>query len=109
MLRHWVADPTARLITLVGPGGVGKTRLALELARGIAQQGSTRAVFVPLAAVREHVFVGPAIAEALGIADVAAVGLAERAHASPAARTRHGSSLIISNRCSTLRRWWRIC
>jgi predicted ATPase/DNA-binding XRE family transcriptional regulator len=79
MLRHWVADPTARLITLVGPGGVGKTRLALELARGIAQQGSSRAVFVPLATVREHVFVGPAIAEALGMADVAAVDLPARA------------------------------
>jgi transcriptional regulator with XRE-family HTH domain len=31
-LRHWLADPAARLITLVGPGGVGKTRLALEIA-----------------------------------------------------------------------------
>ena len=79
VLRHWITDPTARLITLVGPGGVGKTRLALELARGIAQQGSSRAVFVPLATVREAVFVGPAIAEALGMADVAAVDLPARA------------------------------
>src|SRR5436190_8836881 len=72
VLRHWVADPAARLITLVGPGGVGKTRLALELARAIAQQGSTRVVFVPLATIREPVFVGSAIAEALGMADVGA-------------------------------------
>src|SRR6266576_1402272 len=35
-LRHWLADPAARLITLTGPGGAGKTRLALELARANA-------------------------------------------------------------------------
>src|SRR6185295_7719342 len=31
-VQQWLADPAARLVTLVGPGGVGKTRLALELA-----------------------------------------------------------------------------
>ena len=79
VLRHWFADPTARLITLVGPGGVGKTRLALELARGIAEQGSTRVVFVPLVTIREPVFVGSAIAEALGMADVGTLDLPSRA------------------------------
>src|SRR5436309_9472010 len=48
MLRRWFADPAARLITLIGPGGVGKTRLALELARAIAEEGSIRVVFVSL-------------------------------------------------------------
>src|SRR5512145_1625209 len=41
-LRYWLADPAARLITLIGPGGVGKTRLALELAREIADDGACR-------------------------------------------------------------------
>src|SRR5580765_3699802 len=44
-LRIWFSDPTARLITLTGPGGAGKTRLALELAREQAWDG-TRVVFV---------------------------------------------------------------
>src|SRR5437660_2700331 len=44
-LRSWLADPTARLITLTGPGGSGKTRLALELSRALAAEGGTRVVF----------------------------------------------------------------
>jgi transcriptional regulator with XRE-family HTH domain len=39
MLVQWLADPSLRLITLSGPGGVGKTRLALEVAHAIAAQG----------------------------------------------------------------------
>jgi predicted ATPase/DNA-binding XRE family transcriptional regulator len=78
-LRLWLADPTARLITLTGPGGAGKTRLALELARAIAAESATRVVFVPLVAIREKAFVAPAIAEALGLSDVSAVDLPKRA------------------------------
>jgi predicted ATPase/DNA-binding XRE family transcriptional regulator len=74
-LQLWLTDPTARLITLVGPGGVGKTRLALDLARAIADGGTTRVVFVGLAAIQDPSFVGPAIAEALGLANVTAVDL----------------------------------
>jgi len=77
-LRGWLADPTVRLITIVGPGGVGKTRLALELARTIADQDAS-VVFVPLAAIRDAAFVAPAIAEALGLSDVTAVDLPRRA------------------------------
>src|SRR6187455_2348455 len=39
-LRTWLTDPAARLITLTGPGGAGKTRLALELARASAVEGT---------------------------------------------------------------------
>ena len=78
-LRHWLADPGARLITLVGPGGVGKTRLALELARAIADEGACRVLFVGLAALRNSAFVASAIAEALGVCDFTALDLPRRA------------------------------
>jgi len=68
-----------RLMTLTGPGGAGKTRLALELVRGVVDAGLTRVVFVPLSAVRDPGFVAPAIAQALGLADVNARDLPTRA------------------------------
>src|SRR5678815_2079579 len=46
-LRHWLADPAARLMTLIGPGGVGKTRLALELARAILEAVSYTHLTLP--------------------------------------------------------------
>jgi predicted ATPase/DNA-binding XRE family transcriptional regulator len=93
-LRHWLTDPTVRLITLTGPGGAGKTRLALEVARALAEQGSARVVFVPLAAVRDPAFVSPAIAEALGLSDVTAIDLPRRALA---ACGDHPTLLLLDN------------
>ena len=78
-LRQWLADPVVRLITLTGPGGAGKTRLTLELAREIAEAGSARVIFVSLAPIRDASFVAAAIAEALGLSDGAAVDLPRRA------------------------------
>jgi predicted ATPase/transcriptional regulator with XRE-family HTH domain len=75
---QWLGGPGARLITLVGPGGVGKTRLALEIGRRIAEDGPVRAVFVELAGIRDPAFVAPAIAEALGLSDVTAPNLPRR-------------------------------
>ncbi len=57
----------SRLVTITGPGGVGKTRLALELARRRSRQ-STTVVLVDLAPVDEGRLVSMAFAEAVGIA-----------------------------------------
>lgn len=61
----------ARLVTLKGPGGVGKTRLALEVAAGSAKAFSG-VWLVDLASVHEPSAVPGAVAAALGVADVGA-------------------------------------
>src|SRR5262249_14952653 len=78
-LRDCLADPQLRLVTLVGPGGVGKTHLSLEPARALADEGRTRAVFASLACIRDPAFVASAIAEALGLTDGSALDLPRRA------------------------------
>jgi predicted ATPase/transcriptional regulator with XRE-family HTH domain len=56
-----------RLVTIVGPGGVGKTRLALEVATRRASHLAGGAVFVDLAPVADPTLVVPHIARALGV------------------------------------------
>ena len=57
---------THRLVTLTGPGGTGKTRLAVELARRVEPAFGDGACFVALAAVSDPALVVSVVAEALG-------------------------------------------
>jgi predicted ATPase/class 3 adenylate cyclase len=73
-LEAVVQDENARLVTLVGPGGTGKTRLAVEAASRLAERFGDGVFFVPLAGVSDAAAVPAAIAEVL------AVSLAGAAH-----------------------------
>jgi len=55
-----------RLVTVTGPGGIGKSRLALEAARELAEHSSFHVYFVPLAVVSEPALIPTVIAQTLG-------------------------------------------
>ncbi|MEV6611716.1 BTAD domain-containing putative transcriptional regulator [Kutzneria sp. NPDC051319] len=61
----------ARLVTLTGPGGVGKTRLALAAARELDTRFADGVTVVPLAPIRDPNLVLPTIAAGLAIKDLA--------------------------------------
>jgi predicted ATPase/transcriptional regulator with XRE-family HTH domain len=67
-----------RLLTLTGPGGVGKTRLALRVAAELAGSHAEGVAFVSLAALSDPELVAPTIAAALGLHDAGDVPIVER-------------------------------
>ena len=70
-----------RLVTLTGPGGVGKTRLSLEVVRELHAAFTDGVFFVSLAPLRERGQVLLAIAQAVGIEEVSGQALEQRLHA----------------------------
>jgi predicted ATPase/DNA-binding SARP family transcriptional activator len=71
-LATLLTSPTSRLITLTGPGGMGKTRLALEVLRTFAQESEVspnapRPCYVPLMDVTDSVTLRERLRESLGL------------------------------------------
>jgi predicted ATPase/class 3 adenylate cyclase len=68
----------ARLVTLTGPGGMGKTRLALQVAAELLDEFTDGVFFVALAPISDPALVLPTIAKALGVQETAGQSLADR-------------------------------
>ncbi len=66
-LSELLAQPETRLITLVGPGGMGKTRLAVRAAQQYGTHSSQAVVFVPLQPVQSPDLILSTIVNALGL------------------------------------------
>jgi non-specific serine/threonine protein kinase len=66
------------LVTLTGPGGVGKTRLALAVAADVAGEFAGGATFVDLAPIRDPDLVIPTVAQRLGVQEAGRRPLVER-------------------------------
>jgi predicted ATPase len=72
LVRRFSRDG-ARLITLTGPGGIGKSRLSLAAANELVESFDDGVTIVELAAIKDPALVLPAIADALGLeGDIAA-------------------------------------
>jgi predicted ATPase/DNA-binding CsgD family transcriptional regulator len=98
LARALLQDEAVHLLTLTGPGGVEKTRLAGAVGRAVAEASAADVVWVPLASLRDPALVVPTITRAFGLRDGGASPLAERLIAAIQGR----SVLLVLDNCEHL-------
>jgi len=93
-----LASPHTRLVTLTGPPGIGKTRLAVACASAHAGRSGCAAVFVDLAPVRDPALVMVELAQAMGVEPRGGADLAGQL----AAALGHEEWLVVLDNCEHL-------
>lgn len=66
-ILHQIADPQCRLLTITGPGGIGKTSVAYEVARALQGVFLNGVFVVSLAAIESHDYLVQAVANSVGL------------------------------------------
>ncbi len=78
LVREYLSDPKIRLVTLIGPPGIGKTRLSVEAARTVLSDFPDGVFFVSLVPLVDPALIPQAIAQSLGYVETKNISIREQ-------------------------------